>query len=217
MGGGAGSFREVPPHLLYGAHRTADLGTEANVESDGIMVENIFKVYGYTTSQLQVRLLRLFCSNIACPPNKVVGQISAEAVLKAMKRGIRAENIPRSLESTAHPRLLKRADSGESIVPGNVHAQLQVSQDHNSRNSCDRGVLFEWDTAECDLAIFDLIMKHAVTSRGLQWSCKKYVDGQDFSMVVKATDASEFRCSWRSMWPLPVSDSSSRGVECTLS
>ena len=61
MGGGAGSLREVPPHLFYGAHRTADLETEANVEPDGIMVENNFKVYAYTTSQLQVRLLGLFC------------------------------------------------------------------------------------------------------------------------------------------------------------
>ena len=126
IGGGAGSLREVPPHLFYGAHRTADLGTEANVEPDGIMVENNFKVYAHTTSQLQVRLLGLFCCNIACLPNKVVGQISAEPVLKAMRRGIRAENILLTLESTAHPRLLKRADSGESFVPGNVCAQLQV-------------------------------------------------------------------------------------------
>ena len=92
MGGGAGSLREVPPHLFYGAHRTADLETEANVEPDGIMVENNFKVYAYTTSQLQVRLLGLFCRNIACLPNMVVGQISAVPVLKAMKRGIRAGN-----------------------------------------------------------------------------------------------------------------------------
>ena len=40
--GGAGSLREVPPHLFYGAHRTADLETESNVEPDGIMVENNF-------------------------------------------------------------------------------------------------------------------------------------------------------------------------------
>ena len=217
MGGGAGSLREVPPHLVYGAHRAADLGTEANVEPDGIMVENNFKVYAYTTSQLQVRLLGLFCRNIAYLPNKVVGQISAETVKKAMRRDITAENIPRSLESTAHFRLLKRAASGESIVPGNVRAQLQVGQDHNSRISCDRGVLFEWDLAECDLATFDMIMKHAVTNKGLQWSCKEYVDGQDFSLVVKATAAQEFRCSWRSMWLLPVCDSSSRGVVRTLS
>ena len=66
MGGGAGSLREVPPHLFYGAHHTADLETEDNVEPDGIKVENNFKVYAYTTSQLQVRLLSLFCRNIAC-------------------------------------------------------------------------------------------------------------------------------------------------------
>ena len=101
-------------------------------------------------------------------------------MLKAMRRGIRAENILRFLESTAHPRMLKRADSGESVVPDNVRAQLQVWEDHNTRISCDRGVLFEWDPAECDLATFDMIMKHAVTSKGLLWFCKEYVDGQNF-------------------------------------
>ena len=64
-GCGAGSLREVPSHLFHGAHRTADLETEAHVEQDGIMVENNFKVYAYTTSQLQVRLLGLFCRIIA--------------------------------------------------------------------------------------------------------------------------------------------------------
>ena len=75
----------------------------------------------------------------------------------------------------------------------NVRAQLQVWEDHNTRISCDRGVLFEWDPAECDLATFDMIMKHAVTSKGLLWFCKEYVDGQDFSLVVKASAAPEFR------------------------
>ena len=54
----------------------------------------------------------------------------------------------------------------------------EVWEDHNSRISCDRGVLFEWDPAESDLATFDMIMKHAETSKGLLWSCKEYVDGQ---------------------------------------
>ena len=45
MGGGAGSFREVAPHLFHGAHRTADLGAGAGVVPGGIVVENIFKVY----------------------------------------------------------------------------------------------------------------------------------------------------------------------------
>ena len=98
MSGSACSLWEVPPHLLYGAHRTAVLGSEANVELDGIMVENIFKLYGYTTCQLQERLVRLFCRNIGGLPNKVVGQNSAKPMLKAMRRGIRAGNVPRSLQ-----------------------------------------------------------------------------------------------------------------------
>ena len=40
---------------------------------------------------------------------------------------------------------VEETDSGESDVPGNVRAQLQVWEDHNSRISCDHGVLFEWD------------------------------------------------------------------------
>ena len=65
-------------------------------------------------------------------------------------------------------------------------AQLQVCEDRNSRISCDRGVLFEGAPAECVLATISMIMKHAVTSKGLQSSSKEYMDGQDFSLVVKA-------------------------------
>ena len=88
-------------------------------------------------------------------------------------------------------------------MPDNVRAQLQVWEDHNSRISCDRGVLFEWSLAECDLATSDMIMKHAVTSKGLLWSCKEYVDGQDFSLVGQSKCCS--RVSFvpgRSMWPV---------------
>ena len=134
MGGGAGSLREVPPHLFYGTQRTADLETEANVELDGIMVENNFKMYAYTMNQLQVRLLGLFCRIIACLPNMVVGQISAEPVLKAMRRGIRAENILAVLKEhcpsqnveesrqrrvrCARQRTRSVARSGKTIIPG---------------------------------------------------------------------------------------------------
>ena len=68
-----------------------------------------------------------------------------------------------------------------------------------------------------DLASFVMIMKHAEASKGLLWSCKEHMDGQDFTEVVKTSAAPEFRCSWRSMWPVPVCDSSSRGVVRTLS
>ena len=218
MGGGAGSLREVPPRLFYGTQRTVDLETEGNVELDGIMVENNFKINAYTTSQLLVRRLGLFCRIIACLPTMIDGRISAEPVLKAMRNVVSGgENILWFLKKTAHPRMLKRADNGESVVPRNVRAQLQAWQDHNSRISCDRGVLFEWVPAEFDLASFVMIMKHAEASKGLLWSCKEFVDGQDFTLVVKASADPEFRCSWRSMWPMTVCDSSSRGVVRTLS
>ena len=38
-----------------------------------------------------------------------------------------------------------------------------------------------------------MIMKHAETSKGLLWSCKEFVDGQDFTLAVKASVAPEFR------------------------
>ena len=94
-------------------------------EEQGLIVESNFKVYGYTSSPLHALLLGHFCEILVRLPNLVVGQLTAESVLKAMSHGIRAAHMLRYLEAAAHPR--QRAREGEgSSVPSNVRGQLEA-------------------------------------------------------------------------------------------
>ncbi|CAK0877960.1 unnamed protein product [Prorocentrum cordatum] len=84
-------------------------------------------------------LLGVFCKISTQLPNLVVGQLSAETALRAMKRGIRAENIVRYLDSAAHPRARERREDGGLAVPGNVRSQLEVWESSRSRSRAEGG------------------------------------------------------------------------------
>merc|ERR1711976_525505 len=121
----------------------------------GIVVESNFKIYAYTWSALHVSLLGLFCRVTLRLPNMIVGIITAEAVIEALKKGIRVENILRYLEGAAHPRALRRKTDGGSVVPDNVRVQLEVWESNRSRITTQRAVLFEWELGEIDTEGFD--------------------------------------------------------------
>jgi len=162
----------LPGHLYHETCKKAGGETENPVlqEEQGIVVESNFKVYAYTSSSLHVRLLGLFCRMVMRLPNLVVGHISAEEVLQAMKRGIQAENIVRYLEGAAHPRALKRLEDNGSVVPANVRSQLEVWESNRARTSTWRAVCFEWDESEFDQASFEAARQHAASNGSLLWA-----------------------------------------------
>ncbi|CAE8651857.1 unnamed protein product, partial [Polarella glacialis] len=136
----------------------------------GIVVESNFKVYAYTSSPLHALLLGYFCRIALQLPNLTVGHLAADSALKAMKRGIRAENIVRYLEGAAHPRALRRLEQqGGSVVPGNVRGQLEVWESSRSRTASRRAVLFEWEPGESDAA-FELTRQRAEDDGSFLWS-----------------------------------------------
>ena len=107
--------------------------TGSSDEDQGIIVESNFKVYCYTSqsnesnrnadrpgSSLHVKLLSYFCEIFLELPKLVVAQLTADSILKALKRGIRVANIVRYLEAAAHPR---------STLPSNVKGQLEANED----------------------------------------------------------------------------------------
>jgi hypothetical protein len=67
-----------------------------------------------------VKLLSYFCEIFLELPKLVVAQLTADSILKALKRGIRVANIVRYLEAAAHPR---------STLPSNVKGQLEANDD----------------------------------------------------------------------------------------
>lgn len=168
------SSSTLPAHLYVTGCLEAgavDTSSEAMSEEQGVIVEANFKVYAYTTSQLHANLLGLFCRVVMRLPNVVVGHITAETVLRALKRGIRAENIIRYLESAAHPRAVKRAEeSGGGIIPNNVRGQLEVWETNRARTTYERVVFFEWDPGEIDAVTFDSVRKRCEAACALLWA-----------------------------------------------
>lgn len=149
------------PHAEHG---------EALEEGQGIIVESNFKVYAYTSGHLHATLLGLFCKMVTRLPNLVVAHLTAEPALQAMKRGICVDNMVRYLESSAHPRALKRLREGASVVPANVRNQLEVWEASRSRTSSSEGVLFEWTEDEWDPLAFEAARACAEALGGLLWA-----------------------------------------------
>lgn len=105
-----------------------------------IVVQTNFQVCAYTTSELHLRMLSLFCEvpSIRRLPNIIFLRISRDSVKSAFALGIQARQILRFLEKHAHPRLRNRsaiapAGGGQSPVPANVVDQIWLWDRERSR------------------------------------------------------------------------------------
>ena len=89
-----------------------------------VLVQTNFQLCAYTTSELHVSMLALFCdvSTIRRLPNVVFMTISRDSVKGAFALGIRAKQILRFLEKHAHPKV--RGMTGSSSLPSNVVDQI---------------------------------------------------------------------------------------------
>jgi transcription initiation factor TFIIH subunit 4 len=88
-----------------------------------IIVQTNFQLCAYTTSELHVSMLGLFCDvqTIRRLPNVIFMTISRDSVKGAFNLGIQAQQILRFLEKHAHPKL---RESGTDPLPGNVVDQI---------------------------------------------------------------------------------------------
>ena len=104
-----------------------------------IIVQTNFQVCAYTTSELHLRMLSLFCDvpSIRRLPNIIFLKITRDSVKGAFHLGIQARQILRFLEKNAHPKLRTRtsqtAGQGLSPVPANVVDQIWLWDRERSR------------------------------------------------------------------------------------
>jgi len=178
--GSAGTLHVTPAGLaLFNKDSSTTLSriTGSSDEDQGIIVESNFKVYCYTSksdvetsrsgsNSLHVKLLSYFCEIFMELPKLVVAQLTADSVLKALKRGIRVANIVRYLEAAAHPLC---------TLPSNVKGQLEVWESSRSRASSSAAVLFEWQPGDAD-DIFLEAEKLARDAGSLLWSRRRAFD-----------------------------------------
>ena len=90
-----------------------------------IIVQTNFQLCAYTTSELHVSMLGLFCDvqTIRRLPNVVFMSISRDSIKGAFNLGIQAQQILRFLEKHVHPKL---RESGTDPLPGNVVDQIYL-------------------------------------------------------------------------------------------
>lgn len=88
-----------------------------------IIVQTNFQVCAYTTSELHVNMLGLFCdlSTIRRLPNVVMMSISRDSIKLAFALGIKSQQILRFLEKHAHPKL---REGTASPIPQNIIDQI---------------------------------------------------------------------------------------------
>lgn len=101
------------------------------------------RVYAYTTSPVQISILRLFVRCDVLLPNLFVGTITRDSTMDALKSGIAAEQIVGYLQQHAHPRVAGKVP----IVPAVVADQIQLWQAELNRLKVDRATsYFDFET-----------------------------------------------------------------------
>lgn len=66
------------------------------------------QVYAYTTSELQVAILKLFVRAECRLPNLFVGTLTRESVTQALEFGVQADQIVSFMQQHAHPHVLHK-------------------------------------------------------------------------------------------------------------
>ncbi len=86
------------------------------------------QVYAYTSSELQVAILRLFVRAECRLPNLFVGTLTRESVTQALEFGVQADQIVSFLRQHAHPHVLHKVP----IVPEVCAALYYLHNPHHS-------------------------------------------------------------------------------------
>lgn len=102
-----------------------------------IILETNHRVYAYTTSELQVRILALFTKLHTRFPNLISGVITKTSINRAISLGITSAQIISYLTTHAHPQMLKQAP----ILPPTVVDQIRLWQLEENRMRATTGFL----------------------------------------------------------------------------
>jgi len=127
LSGGGGGDDDGDGGVGGGGKKSGDGG---GVGARGhIIVETNFRVYAYTSSAVEVEILRLFTRPDYKLPNLYVGMMTREAVVTALRGGISAEQIVSYLRKHAHPQARKTPGPA---IPATVCDQIRLwSKDEN--------------------------------------------------------------------------------------
>ncbi|KAH8741007.1 transcription factor TFIIH [Cryptosporidium ryanae] len=167
----------LPSHFYYDEKHWFDLTNQqikledqgssdgknyAQIEA-GIIVQSNFRIYCYTASPLQAKILRHLCQVKVRGPNVITGVLTRKGLLSAYSMGVSAEQILRFFTSNAHPILLKRLlKYGTSLIPISVETQLKLwEKDKNRLEITPASVLSEWGISKSDIELYNQTLLYA--------------------------------------------------------
>ncbi|MCJ1256570.1 RNA polymerase II transcription factor B 52 kDa subunit [Lignoscripta atroalba] len=126
-----------------GALRSVSAGFDNALRSaDGkgfIVIETNYRIYAYTSSQLQIAILQLFARLSTRYPNMVAGKITRESIRRAVSMGITSDQIISFMSTHAHPQMRKI----NPVLPPTVVDQIRLWQIEGERMKATPGFLFK--------------------------------------------------------------------------
>ncbi|XP_061598009.1 general transcription factor IIH subunit 4 [Cololabis saira] len=150
-----------------------------------IVVETNYRIYAYTSSELQIALVALFSEMLYRFPNVVVAQVTRESVQQAIANGITAQQIIHFLRTRAHPVMLKQTP----VLPSTITDQIRLWELERDRLQFTEGVLYNQFLSQAD---FEVLRDRA---QGL--GCLVWQDVAHRVMVVSPQGHSEVKRFWK--------------------
>jgi len=156
-------------------------------------VETNYRVYAYTTNDLYLRIIELFCKMLYRFPNMSVGLLTRQSIRKAFSNEISADLILNFLKSHAHPQMRKRLLENKPLIPTTISDQIRLWEMERDRIIDQDGMLYNQFNTATD---FEKIEKYAKDLNVLLWS-----NAQKRCIIVSKAGHEEVKRFWKMQRP----------------
>ncbi|ORY22026.1 transcription factor Tfb2-domain-containing protein [Naematelia encephala] len=134
-----------PTHLATSLC-SGDIGSSQSAEDKRFLIlETNYKVYAYTSNELEIAILNLFVDIRIRYQNLVVGKLDRGPVKAAMEKGISASQIISYLSSHAHPQMHA---SPPPLLHPTIVDQLHLWDKERNRLKTDEAIMYEFFSKE---------------------------------------------------------------------
>ena len=120
--------------------RSSSLASTTDHNRGFIVIETNYRIYAYTSSNLQIAILTLFARLATRYPNMVAGKLTRESIRRAVSMGITSDQIISYLTTHAHPQMHNK---NATILPPTVVDQIRLWQLEGDRMKATVGFLFK--------------------------------------------------------------------------
>ncbi|ORZ36577.1 transcription factor Tfb2-domain-containing protein [Catenaria anguillulae PL171] len=171
---------------------------QAEGEGQGfILLETNFRIYAYTTSDLQIAILKLFVNVSMRFPNFVIGVMNRDSVLSAVSKGITADQIISFLTTNAHPLMHTRAKSHSTpLLPVTVVDQLRLWEMETQRfsHAASRLIIGFPNATAFDVMYNEALRLNAVLLKHNEGGT---TDKRQWALVVKEEAFASVQSAWK--------------------